>query len=180
MNMSIFNKMNLLILFLYISQITNVLSDSQCGPVTSGRRSSNVCCDDSCSQCGEEYCSYDDGGIGTSEVSEKCCKSYIRREQGTKVFGEPVVYCNITNSAPCIIDHEDMVLFGYKYTDDENESSNNNSDLTTSEIIWLVVGSVLLLGFCSLLGGYVATKYSINEHVEPEQENNDIEIEQNT
>lgn len=172
MNMK--NMNYLLIISLYC--ITKVLSDSECGPVTNGFRSSNVCCHEDCSQCGEAFCSYEydnDGNyVGTSEVSEKCCKSYIRRTNDA-VSELPVIYCNTTNSAPCIIQHDDMVLFGYKYLDEDNSNSNEDDNfLSTTVIVWIVVGSVLMLGFCSLLGGYLATKCCNTENRENE---NDIE-----
>lgn len=195
-------KMNSLIFFVVLSNVfIKVLSDTgdTCGPVDSGMRDSNVCCDAGCTQCGEQYCSfeYDDFGnfTGSSEVSLKCCKSYIRRTsescfecdgEGYTNDGECIgscltfvedispTYCNTTNSAPCIITHDDMILYDYKY--ENGGSSSSSSDvLTTVEIVWIVLGGIFfcaLLSMCAGFGFYRLQRSEDQPETEPE---NDVE-----
>lgn len=195
------NKMILSIFFLTIN-IVSVFSDTgdTCGPVDSGMRDSNACCDEGCTQCGNEYCSfeYDDNGdfVGTSEVSFKCCKSYIRKES-TKCYecdvdgyddnGEclgscetyvnelPRIFCNETNSAPCVITHDDMVLYGYKYED--SDSSSDSDDLSTTTIVWIVLAGIFFCALLSMLAGFVFYRCGRNSEDEEEQPENDIELE---
>lgn len=190
------NKMIFTILILTIN-IISVFSDTgdTCGPVSNGMRDSNVCCEEGCTQCGNEFCSFehDDNGnfVGSSEVSFKCCKSYIRKEStkcyecdsdgydnngncvgncNTLVNQLPRIFCNDTNSSPCIISHDDMILYEYKYENDG--SSSNSHTLSTTSILWIVIGGILFLTLVCTITGFVFYKCG-QDSIEESQ--NDIE-----
>ena len=167
--------MNSLLILTLFTNFLIILSKNKCGQVEFGLRSNNVCCSDECSQCGGYNCSE-----GNSEIASNCCGSYISRtckvndiyQQGCLDDGYnllPVVECNSTNQAPCMISDYDM----NKYYND-----NSNQILSTIEIIWIVIGCIFV---CAILCAiYALCGRSIpdeNENKEDENENKEDENE---
>ena len=111
--------MKIIIFLILIVQIV-ISSDPYC---TYGLISKNVCCDNSCNQCGEEGCSNEDLFIGS-----KCCINNIR--ESTKSCED--------HYAPCIISNDKLP---------KEEPSKSKTRLSLAIIIVIIVSLTVLFLF---------------------------------
>lgn len=190
------NNMMISTLIFAIVTITTTVGQS-CGPVNGIRINPDqytdpfkyICCAAECGDmCGQQGCSI----FG----SEKCCGSYISRTcmvngellQGCVDEGyneKPVTYCNSTNEAPCVLTSSDYQEYGYDREDEKKFSSNDDdNDLSTSEIVYICVGSFIFLSLllaCMVMGCRIchcggSMRMVNREEQQQQQNNNDIEL----